>query len=556
MTDPLTRRDFVLTAALAATAAAIGADAVFAGDVEKKGGLMSHAPSLDTALILSTKRRIELAMLPVMESAYGSGKITFGPAFRPELKTIEKVVSFYDYKATGISVLAAMAASGHARAVELIRNVLNTMEHYRTAIYNHDVEGYGRWTVPLRRLIFHAALAYQSLEGVLNAGEKEKFRLLLEQQVEAAIEHNKRFLPGVKDLYLTRVNNHTAIFMQGVYYAGKIFDRPEWSALTLEFAERFYASGHPDGYWEEHTNEQREGGPSLLYTPLTAGCLYDVLDGQHHPREKFIKAGNFYRSFLNYDNEHMPFADERSNAIKKWPCYGLALHSLTPQGRGYIAEVLRARDYTGNDPEELAVIYHELDLMQTGPCETQENRKDGENRLTLPLGVVRRNGWTAGISAVCALNRMVAADSDYALDQQTMVYLSHKDTGVVLTGFKSKKDPAFSTFRVGDDAYTVKTGTLEMGSGWAQAVLFYQTFTAGIRWDVRSVPKLTLTADTDREVVTTLPVTDLSRIRSKAPFAVVDLKGFSPYTQENAAPGVKAVRFSWKKQLEIEFALR
>ena len=125
---------------------------------------------------------------------------------------------------------------------------------------------------------------------------------------------DEQFLPGERDLHLTWANNHTAIFMQGLWTCGQVFDRPEWTRIAGEFAERFYESGHPDGYWEENTNARREGGPSLVYTRLTAGCLFDVLDGRDHPRDKFVRAGDFYRGFLNDDNEIIPLADERTNS--------------------------------------------------------------------------------------------------------------------------------------------------------------------------------------------------------------------------------------------------
>ena len=163
--------------------------------------------------------------------------------------------------------------------------------------------------------------------------------------------------------------------MQGVYYCGRIFTHPEWMRVAAEFAKRFYASGHPDGYWEEHTNVAREGGPSILYTPLTAGCLYDVLGGHWRAQPGFLKAGNFFRSFLNADREPMPIADERSNYNEPWSSYGLALHSLTPRGRQFIVESLSDRDFATDSPEELAVIYHELELMRIGPCATPEYRR-------------------------------------------------------------------------------------------------------------------------------------------------------------------------------------
>jgi hypothetical protein len=136
-----------------------------------------------------------------------------------------------------------------------------------------------------------------------------------------------------------------------------------------------------------------------------------------------------------------------------------------------------------------------------------------------------------------------------------MLYLSHEKAGVILSGLKSKRDPGFSTFRIGDDAYTVKTGRLELGTGWAEATLFYETFTATLRWDVSDRPRLILKVDTDRPVVTTLTVVDESCIESSVPFDVVALKGFSPYTDGNECGQVKAVRFEWKRELQIGFAV-
>jgi hypothetical protein len=515
--------------------------------------IMHSTTELTPEFLAETRRRIEAAVVRTMEGIYGHGEPVFREDFRPGLKQIEKVVSFYDYAACGISVLAPLAAAGDPRAQRLMRILLQNMEHYARAIHGREVPGYGAWTVPLRRLLLHLALAYRPLERGLAAEDRRRFHDLIEQHVPLAISHCRQFMPGRQDLYLAGVNNHTAIFMQGIWYCGQVFGRQDWTELAREFAERFYASGHPDGYFEENTNAEREGGPSLIYTPLTAGSLYDVLDGRSRPREKFVKAGDVFRAFLNERRELIPIADERTNESKAWASYGLALHSLTPRGRAFIRESMETMDFAGAWPETLAVVYHELDLMQTGPTETPEFRTDGASRITLPLGILRGRGFTAGLSALRALNRTRAPASDYALDQQTMVYLAHRDAGVILTGFKSKRDPEYSTFRVGDDAYTVRTGTLAMDDAWAEATLHYETFTGTLRWDIGPQARLTLRADTEQPVVTTLPCTCAASVRSAVPFEKVHLKGFSPYSQGNAAPEVPALRFRWQKELVIEF---
>jgi hypothetical protein len=492
--------------------------------------------NLDQAFIDECKGRIERAIVPAMAQLYDRAEPTWPEGFRPGLKWLEKVVSYYDYWSCGISVLSRLAARGDAQALQLIRNVLRNCEHYRARIYGQPVlEGSGVWQTPLRRLLLHVALALRDLREVLDKAEQGQIRALLEEQVPIAIEHNRHFLPGERDLHLTFANNHTAIFMQGIWYCGQVLGRPDWVELTREFAERFYESGHPDGYWEENTNAEREGGPSLVYTRLTAGCLYDVLDGLHGRQDKFVRAGSVYRSLVTGDDRMMPIADERTNAHERGVGYGAALHTLTAPGRGFVVDALRNTDYSRMSPEGMAVLYHELDLMATGPAETPENRRDGSFRLSLPLGVIRRNGYMAGISAVRALNRVIKPGSDYALDQQAMVYLWHEKAGQILTGIKSKNNPDYSTFRIGEDAYTVRTGQLTIDATRAEALL------------------LILRVDTDRPVTTTLTVGAVDAVRPQGPFERIQLPGFSPYSAGNVEAAVEAIRLHWTREVVVEF---
>ena len=103
--------------------------------------------------------------------------------------------------------------------------------------------------------------------------------------------------------------------------------------------------------------------------------------------------------------ERPPIADERTNSDGLPLAYGLALHSLSPQGRGMIVDLLQREAYLrGMSSEALAVLHHELDRMVTGPTATPENHIDGVVRITRPLGVVRREGWTAGLCGLRATN--------------------------------------------------------------------------------------------------------------------------------------------------------
>lgn len=514
-----------------------------------------HLETLNEAFILAARRRIESRIVPLLESIYPSGRTTLPGSFRPHLKYTERVVSFYDYYACGLSVAAHLAAEGDVRSLGIINQLLRNMEHYRTRVYGRVFPGLTvPWQIPLRRLLFHAALAYEILEKHLKPSQRKAFRKLLEQQTRAAIDHSHRFFPGEQNLHLGFANNHSAIFMQGVYHAGRVLGRSDWMHSALDAAARLFRSGHPDGYWEENTNPAREGGPSLIYTPLTAGSLFDLLHDQRRCRSRFVRAGNFYRSFLNYNGGMIPLADERTNTHGGPSVYGLALHSLTPKGRGHIVRLIEDLDIKAQSPEMLAVLYYELGLMHTGRCEAPEYETRRSSRISLPLGVVRASGWTAGISALRALNRVRQPLSDYALDQQNLVYLSHEKCGVILTGHKSKNDSGFSTFCRGLDAYPIDTGTLSLGRTKAETRLSYATFDATLTWELSKTARLTLKTDDSREITTTLPITNPKYVRCAAPFKVVKLKGFSPYAVGNAEKPVTAVRFVWTKQLSIEFS--
>lgn len=504
--------------------------------------------------ISAIQKKIELEIISKMEIYFSSNKPTIPKDFRPQLKQIERVVSYYDYYACGVSVLAQIASKGDKRALYLMSNLFRNMEYYRTKIYGKVIGGWnGVWHVPLRRLLFHAALAYETLEGKLPAKEINKFKKLLIQQTHVALEHNQLFHPGEKNLHLGFANNHTAIFMQAIFHVGRVLENKEWVNIAREAAHRFLKSGHRDGYWEENTNLSREGGPSLLYTPLTAGCLFDILNGKQKKQKIFFKAGQFYRSFLNGKGQLIPLADERSNHNGKSSIYGLALHSLTSAGRGHIQTMLADLDWGELSPEGLAVLYYELNLIQLGKCTSPEYQREGNFRITLPLGIMRSNGWTAGISALRALNRVRQPNSDYALDQQNMTYLAHEKYGVVLTGFKSKKDLDYSTFCLGFDGYTIDTGSLRMGKNWAEAKLIYARYEAILRWELGKVARLILETNDSREITTTLPVSDVKWVQSKTPFELIKLKGFSPYTEGNLEDLNNAIRFHWNKKLIVEF---
>ncbi len=528
---------------------------------------MGKDVDFDQAFLDGVKRRIEARMVPAMEAIY-TDPLTpvepftvegaLPPAYAPQLKPRERVVSYFDYRATGLSVLAPLAADGDARAAGLVRTVLDNTLYYTRSIYrrHRDEAGDVSWTLPLRRLLAHLGLAWPHLQRLVGPAALEALAGTLTEQVEAAIEHNHGFWPGGRGWLFLAANNHTAIFAQGVWLCGQTLGRADWVELAAEFAQRYLDDMHPDGYFEENAQPERLGGPSMVYTPLTAGCLYDILDGPRRRQAEFVKAGRFYRRFLNADYRRIPIADERTNNAGEPTAYGLALHSLTPEGRGMLLDLLAADAFLDRlTTEGLAVLYHELDRMVPGPAGLAENRRDGDVRITLPIGVLRRQGWTAGLCGLRATNHEFCPHSDYALDQQSHVYLAHETLGVLLPGTKGKNNPLLSTCRQGDDAYTIATGELRNRPDQLAVTVHYRHFDVRIAWQFDAGARLTFESNSPDEIITTLPVTPAAEgcLRTDGPYERVDVAGFSPYTAGNRDEPVPALLFRWRGRLELSF---
>jgi len=411
------------------------------------------------------------------------------------------------------------------------------------------------------------------------------------------VEHFGRFRPDLSELCNQTLGtgvNHVAIAAEGVWLAGEVLNRREWQRLAEDFADRLLAYGHRDGYFEENTNDHREGGPSLCYTALTAGALYHLCRWRGDmPVERFEDCGRFSRMMTDAGVCDLLFADERTNR-QMVGAFGLALHSLSEPGRGFLRLLLadRVRPIGTRLLEAMARLDRELDGVELGGGAVPEPWLDGDFRLSLPLGVHRGDGWTLGLSALQSLNREIQPDSDYALDRQALVYASHQDAGVLVAGFKSKRDTRFSTLCAGDDAYPAITGDLTMTSDTMTARVRYESFEATLCWQFGAEPTLVMTSEHEGTLVARLPlellhgqrlvvngdrsivlgddeleISDVRRVDGEGWSVACSHAGglrwpispFNPYTQGNVSPReswrpVWAV--PWRGRCEFRFAAR
>jgi hypothetical protein len=454
------------------------------------------------------KTRLREMVLPAAEKYFAEGGTPFTQN-HPQLKKSEMVQRFYDYQPCCMSVLGSLAAAGEERALVLIRrifsNTRNCLDVWR------EREGY---RITFRRAQLHMALCYAQIKDHVNASEAAAWHDLLLRTGDDVLAHFNSFQeksPKLDNRGFGTGINHVALSAEGIWKSGEILGRTDWQEAAARFFDNLLVYGHSDGYFEEHTNDAREGGPSLLYTPLTAGSAYLT----QHWRNKvdvtlFSKLGKFSRQFVDAHLNPLPFADERANPHHIGP-YGLALHSLTPEGRGFLRlalEKINMIDHVGGDiyMQHLARTYVELETMKMGEGTLPEPFHEGHHRLTLPLGVIRKNGWTAGLSAMKALNREIAPQSDYALDRQSLVCLSHATAGVILEGVKAKHNPNWSTVRNGDDAYPTQTGELNIQEESATARVIYGGFEVNVAWTLGETAQLEMTSPFNGSLTTQLPL--------------------------------------------------
>jgi hypothetical protein len=456
---------------------------------------------LTETFVSELKDEIETLILPAAEIYWAAG----GTAYTqndPGLKRKEMAVNYFDYWPCAVSTLAIIAARGDRVAEMLVRRIFDNAGYYLDEWRSRE-----RLTTSLRRSQLHLVLAYETLQDRIDEDLAMRWKSLLLRSAQDMLEHFNGLVeksPALDNRGFGGGINHVAIAAEGLWKTGQVFDDSNLCELSGSLIDRLVAYGHPDGYFEEHTNDEREGGPSLVYTPLTAGCAYMVQKWRGRADiDRFARCGALFRNLCDRHIHTMPFADERANPHGLGP-YGVALHALSAEGRGFLRKALDPEDNPINARrlESLARLHLELRESELGPGATPEPFTDGTFRITMPLGVTRQNGWHAGVSGMKALNREIAADGDYALDRQTLLFLSHESAGMILSGAKSKRSSDWSTLRIADDAYPTRTGEL---SDDFVATAHYEGFSATVQWELAETDaRLTITSDSDHTVTAQL----------------------------------------------------
>lgn len=223
----------------------------------------------------------------------------------------------------------------------------------------------------------------------------------------------------------------------GLYFAGKIFDHPEWCQQGADVLHRVVEIQSPDGYWSEHS------GPLILYNKVyveALGLYYAVShDASVLPA---LQRASIYHSYLTYpDGTEVETVDERTPYLGRIRMPNLGF-TFCPEGRGYLMRTIAL--LKGPIPADDAAS-----LLLWGEEGPAVDVPSGNFDYTLPSGkarVVRQGPWCVVISAFTA----PLIQRRWIQDRQNFVSIFHDGNGLIVGGGNTKMQPRWSNFTRGD----------------------------------------------------------------------------------------------------------
>ena len=243
------------------------------------------------------------------------------------------------------------------------------------------------------------------------------------------------------------LHNIPAHHAMGLYFACKVFSRPEWCTQGAAFLHRIADSQSSDGYWSEHV------GPVVLYGTVYVEALGTYLAASKTDdgiRATLRRAAIFHSHFTYPDGTDVETIDERN------PYYGKVRvpnvgFTFSPEGRGYLVRQLHLlkSQIPADDAASLLLYGEDGEAVDCAA---------GDFDYTLPSGkaeVVRRAPWFLVVSAFTA----PVLQKRWVQDRQNFVSVYHDGVGLILGGGNTKLQPGWSNFTVGNpDLLRLKPG--------------------------------------------------------------------------------------------------
>lgn len=233
------------------------------------------------------------------------------------------------------------------------------------------------------------------------------------------------------------LHNIAAHHAMGLYFAGKIFDRPDWCQQGADVLHRVVGIQNLDGYWSEHS------GPLILYNKVYVEALgvYHAVSHDDSVLDALRRASIYHAYFTYPDGTEMETVDERTPYLGKvrMPNVGF---TFSPEGRGYLMRIIG--DLKGPIPADDAAS-----LLLWGQEGDAVDITSGDFDYTLPSGkarIVRQRPWCVVFSAFTA----PLIQRRWIQDRQNFVSVFHDGDGLIIGGGNTKLQPRWSNFTLGD----------------------------------------------------------------------------------------------------------
>ena len=247
---------------------------------------------------------------------------------------------------------------------------------------------------------------------------------------------------GISQTCLESIHNIPTHHAMGLWYAGKVFGRPEWQEQAREFLHQVAAAQAPEGYWSEHQ------GPVVSYNFVYVDALgaYYGMSGDEGVLEALRRAAKFHAFFTYPTGAKVETVDGR-NPYSKGIMAGNVGFTFSAEGRGFLRRqwelAAAAGDSLAPDLTGSLLLYGEEGETEA----TVAERADGRFVFGPDEALVVRSGpWFVCLSAFVA----PIPDNRWGQDRQNLVSVFHDDCGLVLGGGNTKLQPLWSTFSVGD----------------------------------------------------------------------------------------------------------
>lgn len=247
---------------------------------------------------------------------------------------------------------------------------------------------------------------------------------------------------GISKHCLGSVHNIPAHHAMGLYLAGQVLKRPEWSRQAAEFLGKVASHQSAAGYWSEG------GGPVVLYNFVYVDAIgtYYAMSGDADVLPALEKAALFHRHFTYPNGRNVETVDQR-NPYHDTVSTGNVGFTFSAAGRTYLK---RQWDHIGMDhldPDLMAslILYGEEGLLESAEEGAEEEfvlREEGEERAM----TLRRGPWFICLSAYTS----PVSTSRWIQDRQNLMSIFHDRVGLIIGGGNTKLQPAWSNFTVGN----------------------------------------------------------------------------------------------------------